>query len=222
MMRAALGVKVKSIGLCFFLLFVSDRACRGSDPESADLDTKVSLDGPWLGETGGGFRNGARALEFSVGTGIGLRDLAGEVNHDMAIGMVRYGWIMSDLLGDSHWYRGNLEFVPEFFLGAQYRPHGAYVVGATPLFRYNFVSDTPWVPFAEAGLGPTLTDIGEPDLSSTFEFNIQAGVGTHYFWKPRQAITLQARFFHLSNAGIKRPNMGLNTGFLMIGISSFF
>ncbi len=157
-----------------------------------------------------------------MGAGFGMRDLAGVLNHDLAVVSIRYGWTLSGLIGRDRWYRGNWELVGELFGGGQYNPDAAYVIGVTPLLRYTVATGSRWLPFAEGGFGPSFTDISEPDLSSRFEFNIQGGVGTHYFWSDRQAITFQIRYLHLSNAGFERPNIGVNTGFFLIGTTWFF
>jgi lipid A 3-O-deacylase len=213
-------------GWLAIFVFLGTQSQAGDSPSTTAFNSKLKLSQAesdiWVADVGNGLRKETHEIEFSVGAGFGLKDVAGRENHDIGIAMFRYGWTMSGLLGAEHWYRGNLELVGELFLGGQYNPRAAYVVGATPLFRYNFATGSRWLPFAEAGFGPTVTDIGEPDLSSKFEFNIQAGVGSHYFWNDRQAITMQARFMHISNAGFERPNIGVNSGLFMIGTSWFF
>src|SRR5260221_417308 len=135
---------------------------------------------------------------------------------------MRYGRMFSDVVGEQHWYRGNWEVLGELFGGGQYYPSKAYVVGLTPILRYNLATGRRWVPFIEGGAGATATDIGHPDLSTTFEFNVQGGVGMHYFWRENAAITVQYRFLHLSNAGIKSPNAGVNTSGVFVGLTCFF
>jgi opacity protein-like surface antigen len=68
----------------------------------------------------------------------------------------------------------------------------------------------------------TATSIGPPDLSGTFEFNLQAGGGIQWFVKDNIAISIEGRYVHWSCAGISNPNLGLNgaTGFL--GLAFFF
>jgi hypothetical protein len=78
------------------------------------------------------------------------------------------------------------------------------------------------VPFLDAGVGGTLTDIGRPDLGSLGEFNGQIGPGLHYFWRDNMAFTLQYRYMHTSNAGIQSPNQGVNEHICYLGISWFF
>jgi hypothetical protein len=92
----------------------------------------------------------------------------------------------------------------------------------TQMFRYTFASGTHWAPFIEAGFRPSATDIGRPDLSCTFEFNIQGGVGLQYFCNDHHAIIVQSQFFHLSDAGMTQPNNGVNSWVFLMGSSWFF
>jgi lipid A 3-O-deacylase len=82
-------------------------------------------------------------------------------------------------------------------------------IGFTPVFRIqgNGLSG----PYAEAGIGAHLlsrTQIGDKRLSTKFQFGDHIGFG--YRFGERGAWDLGYRFQHLSNAGIKKPNDGIN------------
>jgi hypothetical protein len=176
----------------------------------------------WPDGLGNGLRSRTSDLELAVGGALGLGSLVGHLNHDMALASISYGQVMGGAMGESHWYRGNWELVGEIFGGEQFHPRGAYLVGFTPLIRYSLATGTRWSPFLEGGFGPTATDIGHPDLSTTFEFNVQGTLGVHYFWNKHQAVTVQCRYLHLSNAGIRQPNEGVNSVVFLAGTSWFF
>lgn len=177
---------------------------------------------PWKGEVGDGFRVGTMEASASVGAGLGMPILFSETAHDWALTALDLGWIFTDVQGEGKWYRGNWELLGELFGGGQFRPDAAYFIGVTPLVRYNFTPGGRWVPFITMGAGATATDIRNGDLSTTFEFNLQAGGGLHWFIRDHWALTAQYRFIHLSNAGLKFPNLGLNTSTLLLGVSCFF
>ncbi|MGO9021640.1 MAG: acyloxyacyl hydrolase [Syntrophobacteraceae bacterium] len=46
------------------------------------------------------------------------------------------------------------------------------------------------------------------DLDGDFQFNLQASMGIEYFFRPTLAATVQARYLHISNAGIKSLRTG--------------
>ncbi|MDB6121830.1 MAG: putative exported protein [Pedosphaera sp.] len=192
---------------------------------SLNLDSKLSLEsshGIWKSELGAGFLKGTRDAGFVLGAGPGMRVLASHEAHDLGLAFFHYAWILSDVKGEGRWYRGNWEIRGEAFGGMEFRPRRAYVAGVAPILRYNFATGTRWMPFFDLGAGLSATDIGRPDLSTTFEFNLQTGAGVHYFWRENSALTFQYRFFHLSNAGIERPNTGVNAGLFLAGLSWFF
>jgi opacity protein-like surface antigen len=119
-------------------------------------------------------------------------------------------------------FRGNWEFRLELFGGAQFSPSTEWIVGLTPHLRYNFATGTRWVPFIDAGAGVAGTGINGPDLATTVEFDLQGGAGVQYFVASNVSISLEARYLHISNAGIKEPNLGLNGITGMLGIAFFF
>ncbi len=197
----------------------------GQSPPAFEPDTSLDLSAPtniWDGAVGDGFRSGAREAGFALGWGLGMRVISSSEQHYLALTRIHYGWILDNVLGRGHWWQGNFEFRLEGFGGAQYNPHTAYLTGFTPLFRYNVATRSRWMPFLTAGAGLSLTDIGNPDLSTTFEFNLQAGTGVHYFWRRNSAITFEYRFLHLSNASIASPNLGVNSSVFSLGMSWFF
>ena len=101
-------------------------------------------------------------------------------------------------------------------------PGSDWILGLTPHLRYNFATGTRWIPFLDGGAGLTATGIGRPDLSSTFEFNIQGGVGVHWLMSDHWALTAEARYFHVSDAELTSPNYGVNGVMGMVGITRFF
>jgi len=141
--------------------------------------------------------------------------------HDFFVGVIDYGWIAREGFGKDRWFEGRPEILGGVFGGAQYRPDHAYIVGAAPLLRYNFTGLQRRVPFIQGGGGVAATDIGRPDLGSTFESNVQGGVGVRYLLTQDVGLTLEYRYIHFSNAGIRQPNVGVNANVLLMGVSWF-
>jgi hypothetical protein len=158
----------------------------------------------------------------SAGASYGIAAFGSREQHHLAMGSLAYGHMLSGVVGEGHWYRGNPEFRLELFSGAQFEPDTRWFVGLTPHLRYNFATGTRWIPFADVGAGVTATSIGPPDLSGTFEFNLQAGTGVQYFLKDNLALGLEARYVHWSCAGLHQPNLGLNGVTGLLGVTFFF
>jgi opacity protein-like surface antigen len=176
----------------------------------------------WKTNVGSGFRKNIMNAGLTAGTGFGLNILGTTKSHELALAYAHMGWMATDVISKNKWYEGNLELWGEIFAGKQNHPESASVYGLTIGPRYHFVTDSRWVPFIDGGAGVSGTDIGEPDLGTTFVFNVQIGAGTHYFLSDNTALTLQIRGIHLSNAYIKRPNHGANALLFLIGATYFF
>jgi opacity protein-like surface antigen len=138
------------------------------------------------------------------------------------MGSLTYGHMLGSVVGEGHWYRGNPELRLELFGGAQFDPNTRRFVGLTPHLRYNFATGTRWIPFMDAGAGVTATSISGPDLSGTFEFNLQAGPGILWFLRDNLALSVEARYLHMSSANISNPNLGLNGVTGLLGLTYFF
>lgn len=210
--RGRLGTGPVSALLCGITLGVFGASAAPDQPSTGDL---------WAGEVGSGFRKGTSEFGVGLGAGFGVAAMGSRSHHHWALGTAQYGWMLTDPIGEG-WLRGNPELLVEVFGGMQFHPSDAYVIGGAPLIRYNFMPGGRWVPFVDLGAGLTATDIRDGDLSTTFEFNLQFGAGAHYFLRRDLALTLQYRFFHLSNANLDAPNLGVNNNTVLLGVGWFF
>ncbi len=176
----------------------------------------------WESGIGNGFQPAVHTLTLEAGANYGYAALGGNQAHHLALGSLSYGHMLGPVVGENHWHRGNWEWRAEVFGGIQFSPDDNWLVGLTPHLRYNFATGTRWIPFVDCGAGVTATGIGPPDLSNTFEFNLQASLGVHWFVRDNLALTVEARLLHLSCAGISQPNDGLNGVTGMVGLTWFF
>ena len=159
---------------------------------------------------------------MALGGGVGSTIFGSSEAHDLVLGKLYLGRMMTGMIGKGDWYQGNVELMGELFGGREVSPRNGYVIGATPVLRYNFVRGTRWMPFLDIGFGPTATGIGHPDLDGIFQFNAQAGTGVDWFVRKDLAVTLQYRYIHLSDGGMTHPNLGVNTSVFYAGVSWFF
>ena len=156
-----------------------------------------------------------------LGAGPGLEVFGSKEHHGQALANVNAAWILPEFARHT-FFRGNLEIRGELFGGAQFHPATAWVTGLTFMARYDFATGGRWVPFFDAGAGPSGTDIGHPDLGDTFEFNVQVGAGTYYFFRKNTAASLEYRWLHLSDAGLSSSNNGVNSQMVLGGVTWFF
>jgi opacity protein-like surface antigen len=205
-----------------------DFGAAGAEPTAADpavLAAPPLTPAPasiWQDAVGDGFKAGTQSLGLGLGAGYGLRILGSKQHHDLALGDLAYGWMAGAVRGRGHWYEGNWELRGDLFGGEEFSPTTDYVIGIAPHLRYNFMTGTRWVPYVDAGAGVTATDISAPDLSHTFEFNLQAATGVRWFVSDRVALGIEARYLHLSCAGMNTPNLGLNNVGGSLTVTWFF
>lgn len=209
-------VRVPLLAVAIFILAASGRAEEQTwQPPASNL---------WTNGPGTGFLSGVQTLTFEAGGVYGLRIFGSSQAHDLALTSFSYGRMMGPVMGEDHWYRGNWELRAEMFGGAQISPSDSYdtIFGLTPHLRYDFATGSRWIPFMDAGAGVTVTGIGAPDLAKVFDFNLQVGPGVHWFVRDNWAVTVDTKFFHVSDAGINHPNHGLNGVLGMVGLTWFF
>jgi hypothetical protein len=169
-----------------------------------------------------GMYKGMEQFGLTFGGGLGDTMWGTNENHDLILGSVHYGQILTEEQAKDTWYRGNWELMGEFVGAWQVNPNDSYFIGILPMLRYNFTVWGRAVPFLNIGAGIAYTDIGEPDLSTHFQFNSQVGCGIHYFITADFAMTWQYRLLHISNAGIEEPNDGVNTHLFLLGLNWFY
>jgi len=200
------------------------RPLPAENPGGASPSAPPVSDAPdiWADGVGNGFKAGVQSVSLSLGAGQGVHIFGGKQCHELALASLSYGLMLGPVKGSDHWYRGNWEVRGELFGGSEFAPNEEWVVGLTPHLRYNFATGTRWVPYADVGAGVSATSVGPPDLSHTFEFNLQAATGVRWFFRNNLAFSVEARYLHMSCAGMHTPNLGLNNVGGMVGISWFY
>jgi lipid A 3-O-deacylase len=230
-MKASMKFRVLSVIFLAPMPFVTDAADLSPQPpptatnsvEAAELALPKST--IWQDGVGKGFLSSAQTFTLEAGVASGFAAFGGRESHDLGLLSASYGHMLSGVKGGDHWYRGNFEGRLELFGGMQYHRDvdtDGWLVGFTPHVRYNFATGSRWVPFVDLGAGVTATGLGAPDLSGTFEFNLQATTGVHWFLRDNLALTGDIRFLHVSCAGMHSPNLGMNNVAFMFGVSWFF
>lgn len=113
-----------------------------------------------------------------------------------------------------------LQFQIEPFLNFISSPRSNIETGTTFWFKMGFFPETwKFQPYAKLGAGIVYMTLHTKEQSTQFNFIEQGGLGFHYYFTKNTAFTLEGRWRHLSNAGIDEPNHGINTYFVLTGIT---
>lgn len=85
-----------------------------------------------------------------------------------------------------------------------------------------------WLPFAISlirpylGVGGGLFYTWFPLLDSRFNFVLYGSAGADVFLTKRLALEASLRLHHISNGGIRKPNVGINTELVSIGLAWYY
>jgi lipid A 3-O-deacylase len=186
------------------LTFVLLLLCGLASAQSTSLDNKPWDVGVW----------------FSGGTSVP----GGTSNTQIVDAGVRLGKILTGNHGGG-FLRGNFEwsgdFLPLYYLIQPGK--NAYGAGFNPVnLKWNFTSARRAVPYLELGGGVLFTNNNVPFISpTTTNFLTHAAFGVHLFTREKRAVTVSARFEHISNAGLASPNPGINTVQFALGYNWF-
>jgi lipid A 3-O-deacylase len=135
---------------------------------------------------------------------------------------LRYGWILTDPHGPGI-LRGRFEYavdaVPVFVVWQ--RTNTAYGAGLNPFaLKWNFTGGGSVTPYVELGGGILFTNTKVPEGTSRVNFTSSGALGMHFLHR-RFNWSAEARFMHISNAGISNANPGINTIQFRIGFGRF-
>ena len=118
------------------------------------------------------------------------------------------------------WLQSILEYLSGYYeLSVNFWHKGDnnnFGVALSPVFTYNFTS-LPLSPYIEGGIGGSLwidTMIATRNVSSYFLFEDRIGAGIHL-----KDFDLNFRYMHYSNAGIVKPNSGIDIFMLSVSFN---
>jgi len=161
------------------------------------------------------------ATEVQIWTSAGHSVPGGRGDTSIWNAGLRYGWVLtgSHLPG---FLKGRFEYavdaVPAYLI---FQPSGTvYGVGLNPLnLKWNFLSHGNFSPYLELSGGTLFTTSKVPSGTSDVNFTSGAAFGTHLLGKKAWAI--EARYLHISNAGLGDLNPGINLFEVRLGVGKF-
>jgi lipid A 3-O-deacylase len=162
------------------------------------------------------------ATELQVWTSGGHSVPGGRGDTSLWNAGLRYGWVLTYPHGPG-FLKGRFEYaidaVPAYLI---FQPRSTvYGVGINPLnLRWNFAARGRIAPYAELSGGTLFTTAKVPPRTSAVNFTPGAAFGT-YFLGQRYAWAIEARYLHISNAGLGDLNPGINTFEVRLGFGKF-
>ncbi|MDO8661820.1 MAG: acyloxyacyl hydrolase [Candidatus Omnitrophota bacterium] len=157
-------------------------------------------------------------------TGFGWGKLKGQTNYNVIPFSAAFDFNLKNLSSKINFNpSGIFQFQIEPFLGFISRPHNNLETGTIFWLKLGLFPDT-WrlEPYVKLGAGLNYMTLHTDEQSTQFNFTEQAALGIHYFFTNNTAFTLEGRWRHLSNSGIKEPNHGINSYSVNTGIAYKF
>src|SRR5215467_13389435 len=167
-------------------------------------------------------RPGDGSREVQIWTG-GGRSVPGGTSDTSVWNLgLRYGWILTRPHGPG-FLSGRFEYavdaVPVFLV---FQPtNTAYGAGLNPLnLKWDFATRGSVMPYLELDGGTLFTTEQVPRGTSKVNFTSGVALGTHFLGAAR-TWSIEARYMHISNAGLASPNPGINTFQIRLGVGRF-
>jgi len=155
--------------------------------------------------------------EFGILSGTGSGKLKTKDHYKFVPVIARFGFELIDL-GPKNLF----EFELEPYVGFVTDPETNKEYGANLLLKYGYFLTKRICPYVEGGAGVVYQKELTVNVGSHVSFLPQAGAGLTYFLNDNLAVNAGYRYRHLSDAGRKEPNRGINSDMWLTGISWFF
>jgi hypothetical protein len=162
------------------------------------------------------------ATEMQVWTSGGHSVSGGRGNTGIWSAGLRYGWVLTYPHGPGL-LKGRFEYaidaVPAYLI---FQPQNtAYGIGLNPLnLKWIFATRGKIAPYVELSGGTLFTTHDVPPRTSGVNFTPSAALGTLILGK-EYAWAIEARYLHISNAGLGDLNPGINTFEIRLGVGKF-
>lgn len=118
--------------------------------------------------------------------------------------------------------KGLLELMYEPFISPIFSPASNVEFGVPVSLKYGFPITEKFYPYIQVGIGPYYTTLHTREQSTQFNLISQGGGGVMFFFREHWALSADYRWRHVSNAGIKKPNAGIDAHEYTLGLSYYF
>jgi hypothetical protein len=152
----------------------------------------------------------------ALAAGWGHSWLHGWPGYGKAISDVEYiglypqmGWLVTD------W----LELYGEGTAHVYYRPDAAVLGGVVGIGgRHYFLRDRAWTPYYTLSGGLAWTSLDVPEVDRVWNFQVVWGAGIKQITRRGPGLMLELRNHHISNAGTRGENLGVNAAMVVAGV----
>ncbi len=189
------------LALCLCAFFVASADAAASSNQSAGSH--------WFNESG-------------LIMGIGTSDLDDGRHYEPILVIWHLSKDLNPYLTALLGHRGKLSFICEPQINPSFKPSTDIEAGIGLGLKYSYPLISRLDAYVMGSVGPHFMSLKTDEQHSGFLFADTIGAGLDFKLSSGAAINLGYRFRHMSNAGLKKPNSGVNTQFITVGYSIFF
>ncbi len=114
---------------------------------------------------------------------------------------------------------GILEFQLEFFVNPVISPDNNVEFGASFGFMMGFPVTERFIPYFKIGTGPGYTTQHTNEQATQWNFFSTGALGLRWVLDDKRSLNFEFRIRHFSNAGIQKPNDGIDTEGYVLGFT---
>jgi opacity protein-like surface antigen len=212
--------------ICFLtcdLSFSQTNSKNSTPPEYLSLDIAKSTDVSFVSSREVKNEKVSYFKEFGILSGYGESKLNEKGKYKLIPLIVRFGFDLKPFLKKFNLNpSGTTELIWEPYVGHITQPDANFETGLNWLLKYSFSLTDRFSPYAALGLGMNYMTQHTYEQGTQFNFTQAVEGGFSFFLTKNTAFSLGFRFRHLSNSSIKKPNAGINSKFLVGGISWYY
>jgi hypothetical protein len=84
--------------------------------------------------------------------------------------------------------------------------------------RHYFLRNRPWTPYYTLAVGTVWTSLEVPEVDRIWNFQLVWGAGIKRITRRGPGLMLEFRNHHISNAGTRGENLGVNAAMVVAGV----
>ena len=160
---------------------------------------------------------------FELLSGYGQNKISGAENYDVIPLFTEFNFDLKFLHRNTQIKPKVLfHFMIEPFISIINSPQDSIELGNNFGIKINFFTEKNFQPYIKGGIGVIYLSRRFEGQSTNLNFTEYAASGLQYFINKNNAISVEYRYRHISNCGIRHPNNGIGSDFILCGFSFIF
>ena len=166
--------------------------------------------------------NSRLLTESGIIIGWGTGDIAESKHYEQVLLIWHLGCDLKRFIPELEDHQGTLSLYIEPQINPVFNPETDIEVGVGVGLKYMHPVTEKISAYAFGSTGPHYITVKTNEQANGFIFSDTIGAGIAFFLTEKSSLNLEYRFRHISNAGLVKPNGGIDNHFGTVGYSVFF